>query len=95
MKQVDNGRAGGHRMNDLRHECHSFSRDSGGSGHGFGEGLAYGPRVESGAIPAHGLVAGHTLQYSEGDRFGPTEKKAAVTLATVILAIIIWSATVP
>ena len=61
-------------MNDLCHEGHSFSRDSGGSGHGFGEGLAYGPRVESGAIPVHGLVAGHPQQYAEGDRFGPTER---------------------
>ena len=59
-------------MNDLRHEGRSFFRDSGGgSGHGFCEGSSYGPRVESGAIPAPGLVAGHQ-QSSEGHGFGPT-----------------------
>ena len=59
-------------MNDLPHEGHSFFRDSGGgSGHGFCEGSSYGPRVECGAIPAHGLVAGHQ-QSSEGHGFGPT-----------------------
>ena len=64
---------GGQIGNDPRHEGHIVSRNYGeSSGRDCYEGPVYGPQVELGVVPAHVLVDGPPLQYSEGDRDGTT-----------------------